>query len=227
MTKILTIHQPNYLPWIGFFNKIKQADIFVSLDLVDFSKDSFTQRTRIRTPRGWTYLTIPIARKFYKKPINEVLLPENSRWMEKHWKSIYFNYGGTNYFENYGNMFKKFYQTEFSTLVELNENAILLLMEELGLQTRMVKASELGVNKNLRKTKLLIDILAKTGADVYLSGKSGKKYLKRQKFERHGIGLVFQQFVHPTYPQRFDGFVPGLSIIDLLFNMGEKAKNLV
>lgn len=227
MTKIVTIHQPNYLPWIGFFGKIKQTDVFVSLDVVDFSKDSFTQRTRIRTPKGWTYLTIPIERKYYRRSINEVLLPNDNRWMEKHWKSIQFNYGRASYFKEYKTIFEKFYHTEFRSLVELNENAILFLMRELRIESELLKASELGVDRNLRRTDLLIDVLTKTAASVYLSGKSGERYLEKEKFRDHGIELVFQKFEHPTYTQRFNGFVPNLSIIDLLFNMGKAAKSLV
>lgn len=227
MTKIVTIHQPNYLPWIGFFSKIKQADVFVSLDIVAFSKDSFTQRTRIRTPHGWTYLTIPIERKYYGRPINEVLLPEDSSWMEKHWKSLQFNYGKTSCFKNYKSFFEEFYHTKYPSLVELNENAIRFLMRELEIKTELLRASELGADTNLRRTDLLVDVLTKTSADSYLSGKSGEGYLEKEKFREQGIELVFQRFEHPTYTQRFDEFVPNLSIIDLLFNIGEKAKILI
>jgi len=227
MTKIVTIHQPNYLPWIGFFSKIKQADVFVSLDVVDFSKDSFTQRTRIRTPHGWTYLTIPIERKYYRRPINEVLLPRDSSWMEKHWKSIQFSYGKARCFENYRSIFGKLYRTEYSGLVELNQDAIHFLMRELGIRTELLKASELGVDTSLRRTDLLIDVLTKTSADLYLSGKSGDGYLENEKFREQGIELSFQKFEHPTYTQRFNGFIPNLSTVDLLFNIGEKAKALI
>jgi len=221
MDNKVTIHQVNYIPWLGFFDKIKKADTFVLFDTVDYEKNSIQNRNKIRTMDGWTYLTIPIPRKYYRSPFHEVMLPDDNRWMSNHWKSIEMNYTKAGYFESYKNFFKKIYNTNFERLSDLNEKIIRYLIKEFGISVDILKTTEMSIDTSLRKTDLLLDILRKANATAYLSGKSGKEYLEREKFT--DIKLEFHGFSHPVYRQVFEPFTPGMSAIDILFNEGEKA----
>jgi len=226
MGKTVAIHQPNYLPWIGFFQKMSLADIFVILDTVQFSKDSYTQRTKIRTKEGWIWLTIPVERKFYFRPINEVYLPQNDKWMKKHKMAIISNYAKSIFFD------KKFIDeyscnNEFIKLQEFNEFGISYLKNKFEIESEVIRASELRLDKKLKSTELLIEIVKRVGGDVYISGMGGKKYLEEEKFEKEGIEIRYFEFKPFEYPQRWGGFEPYMSAIDLLFNVGEKAKELI
>jgi len=225
MRKVVAIHQPNYLPWIGFFQKMALVDIFVILDTVQFSKDSYTQRTKIRTKEGWIWLTIPVDRKFYFRQINEVRLPGNSKWMKKHKTSVIANYAKTPFFDK--NFIERYYQNEFVKLQEFNEFGIFYLKDKFGIRTEVVRASELEVDKNLKSTELLVEIVKRVGGDVYISGIGGKKYIEEEKFEKEGIEIKYFEFKPFEYSQRWEGFEPYMSAIDLLFNMGEESKHYI
>ena len=222
MGKTVAIHQPNYLPWIGFFQKMALVDIFVILDTVQFSKDSYTQRTKIRTKEGWIWLTIPVEKKFYFRPINEVYLPPNDKWKKKHKMAIISNYGKAPFFDK--NFIERYYRNEFTKLQEFNEFGIFYLKDKFGIETKVVRASELGINEGLKSTELLIETVKRVGGDVYISGVGGKNYLEEEKFEKEGIEIKYFAFKPFKYPQRWAGFEPYMAAIDLLFNMGEKSK---
>jgi hypothetical protein len=224
---IATIHQVNYLPWLGYFSKIKNSDAFVMFDMADYSKRGLMNRNKIRTADGWMYLTIPIEKKFYRKPFNEVLLPPNEKWREEHWKAMLFNYKKASHFASYSDFFEKLYRKKHKTLMELNEEIILYIFKQLGIEVKVFRTAELGIDKRLKKTDILLDILKRINADTYLSGPGGKTYIEPEKFEEAGIGLRFHEYEHPEYRQRFDGFVPFMAAVDALFNMGEKAKGLI
>jgi len=225
MGKTVAIHQPNYLPWIGFFQKMALVDIFVILDTVQFSKDSYTQRTKIRTKEGWIWLTIPVEKKFYFRPINEVYLPPNDKWKKKHKIAMISNYAKASFFDK--NFIEQYYCNEFTKLQEFNEFGIFYLKDKFGIRTEVVRASELGINKDSKSTELLIEIAKQVGGDVYISGIGGKNYMEEEKFEREGIEIKYFEFKPFKYSQRWEGFEPYMSAIDLLFNVGEKAKELI
>jgi len=225
--KTVTIHQPNYLPYIGLFNKVKQAEVFIILDTALFSKNSVTNRNKIRTPDGWTYLTIPIERKNHQKPIKDVDLPKNNKWMENHWKSIMTSYGKARHFKEYRAFFEELYKSSFAKLAEINMKIIGYLLEQFNIDVEIIKSSSLDIGPNLRKTDLLIKILKVVNAGVYLSGEGGKNYLELDKFKENRIEIEFQRFEHPKYEQQFSGFVPYLSAIDLLFNVGKKSSGVI
>jgi len=227
MGRTVAIHQPNYLPWIGFFQKIALADIFVMLDIVQFSKDSFTQRTRIRTKNGWMWLTIPIKRMHYFKPIREIPLPSDEKWMKKHETAMVSNYAKAPYYDK--NFIEEYYRSGFTKLQEFNEFGILYLKNKLGIKTKVVRASELGINeKSLKSTELLVEIVKLLGGGVYISGMGGRKYMEEEKFKKEGIEVKYFEFKTFEYPQRWEGFEPFMSAIDLLFNVGsERARELI
>ena len=223
MMKKVAIHQPNYSPWIGFFQKMALADIFVILDNVQFSKDSYTQRTKIRTKEGWIWLTIPIEKKYYFKRIKEVYLPQNDKWIKKHKLSILSNYSKAPFFDI--DFIERYYTNSFKKLREFNEFGILYLKDEFGIKTEIVRASELDVDDNLKSTDLLVDLVKKVGGDYYISGLGGKRYMEESKFKEEGITLEYFEFEPFKYQQRWEGFEQYMSAIDLLFNAGNNGRS--
>ena len=225
MGEIVAIHQPNYIPWIGFYQKMALADIFVILDIAQFSTRSYTQRVKIRTKDGWMWLTIPIEKKNRFKPIKDIYLPENKKWMNNHKNTLIKHYSKCKYFDK--KFVDEYYSGKFEKLQEFNEYGIFYLKDKFGIKTKIVRASELGINENLKSTELLIEIVKQAGGGVYISGMGGKKYLEEEKFEIEGIGIKYFEFEPFEYQQRWDGFEPYMSAIDLLFNVGEKSKEVV
>jgi len=222
--KKVAIHQPNYMPWIGFFQKMALADVFVILDTVQFSKDSYTQRTKIRTKEGWIWLTIPVERKYYFKPIKDIHLPQDEKWLKKHKKSIVSNYSKCKYFDD--EFVDEYYSGKFGKLQEFNEYGIFYLKDKFGIKTEIIRASELDIDENLKSTDLLVDIVKKIGGDVYISGLGGGKYMDEWKFLMDNIKLEYFDFKPFEYPQRWDGFEPYMSAIDLLFNVGDENRKV-
>ncbi len=223
---IVTIHQPNYLPWIGLFSKVKHSDCFVILDTVKYSHKSVINRNKIRTFDGWQYLTIPTEKKYREKNIIDVKLPEKNDWIKKHWKIIEANYKKTDNFESYKD-FGDIYKENFEFLWQISEKIIRYLLKEFGINAEIKKASELGINERSDKIDWNLEICNTLNADRYLSGPDGRKYMDLDKFTKNDIKVEFFEFKHPVYKQRYPGFEPYMSAIDLLFNLGEKSKNLI
>jgi hypothetical protein len=219
----IAIHQPNYLPWTGYFKKMAMSDIFVILDTIQFSKDSYTQRTKIRTKDGWMWLTIPIEKDNHFKPIKDVQLPRDTKWLKKHMTSIVSNYSKSGFYDR--EFIENYYTQELKTLQEFNEAGILYLKKKLGINAKIVRASELGIDPGLKSTDLILEIVKKTGGDTYISGAGGEKYMELPKFDAEKITLEFSKFQPSEYAQRWDGFEPYMSAIDLVYNTGEEWTN--
>ena len=227
MTKIVTAHQPNYLPWIGLFSKVAHSDCFIIVGDVQYSHHSVINRNKIRTKDGWLYLTVPVGRKVNDLKICEVPLPKDRKWMETHWKAIKLNYSNAGFFSHYKDFFEELYQKDFEYLWQINEKIISYLLRCFEIDVEVIKASELNVDPNLRKTDMLIACLQRVGADIYLSGPSGRNYLDFEKFPQNNIGLRFFEFQHPVYKQAFSGFESAMAAIDLLFNVGPQASEII
>ena len=218
MKKIVAIHQPNYIPWIGFFDKVAKSDIFVFLDTAAFTKNSIIHRNKIRTKKDWKWLTIPISKKFVDQPINQVEI-EDRKWWMSHWYQIVDNYSQATYFEKHKKFFEELYRTKDpSTLAQLNQKIILYLFEQFNIHPKILFASELDLPDDIHKTELNLEITKCVGGDVYLSGQGAKKYLDENKFKDDKIGLKYHVFKHPVYEQVYSPFIPEMSAIDLLFN---------
>jgi len=220
---IVAIHQPNYIPWLGYFYKIYKSDIFVFLDNVQFTKNSFQNRNKIKTPQGPIWLTEPILMKGrFGQLTNEVEFNNRIPWREKHLKTLEMNYKKAKYFDKYFPKLQKVYfKKEWKKLVDFNIELIKFICNELGLNKRFEIASELEANG--KATNLLVDICKRIGADVYLSGRGGQKYQREDIFNNAGINVVYSNFKHPTYPQLWGEFEPNLSVLDLLFNCGPES----
>ena len=219
---IVAIHQPNYLPYLGFFDKMERSDIFVIYDDAQFEKGEFQHRNRIRIYHGWKWLTVPVEKKHI--PINEIRIKnevttwKGVKWAVAHFKDIRDNYKDTPYYSEYEKEIKKIYEKRYDKLVELNMKMINFLKKAFDIDTKIVFSSDLGFTS--KSTKRLVEIVETLGGDVYLSGPMGRDYLDVLLFENRGIKVEFQDFKHPVYKQRYEGFVPNMSAIDALFNTG-------
>ncbi|MBI4721416.1 MAG: WbqC family protein [Candidatus Stahlbacteria bacterium] len=216
---ICAIHQPQYLPYLGFFDKIRQADVFVLLDNCQFKKNEWQNRNRIRDKEGWQWLTVPVIQRFGQS-INEVKINNTLNWRHKHIQAILLNYPQSP--KHRKEFFRNSLDREWNYLVDINIHFIIYLMDAFEINTKMIRASEEVhlMDIHSQATDRLIEICEKMGADTYLSGPGGKEYLEVEKFKH--IKLKFQEFNHPTYTQQFKGFIPFLSSIDYLFNCGGK-----
>jgi len=227
MGSIVMMHQPNYLPWIGLFSKISMADCFVVMDNFQYTRDGVIHRNKIRTNTGSGYLTIPINKDFRTALIKEVELPLDQKWRETHWQMIYRNYLKTDFFLQYENFFKNLYQKDFVYLWQINMEIILYLLKCFDINVEIIAASDLALDPNLKHTDMIIAVLKKLGAQTYLSGPSGRKYIEIKKLQENGFNLEFSAFSHPVYKQRYPGFVPNMAAIDLLFNMGPESNQII
>lgn len=224
--KTVAIHQPQYLPYLGFFHKLYHCDIFVALDNVQFQKNGLQNRNKIKTSQGWQWLTVPVLHDF-GQPILDVAINPNVPWQRKHWNAIASNYGRAPFFGEFGPSLKELLEQEWNNLCQLDMALAKWAMAALALQTPIVHASELDVEGN--QTELLIAICQAVGADRYLSGPGGKQYMDLDAFAAAGIAIEWQAFMSPVYPQLFPQteFVPDLSAVDAIFNCGAEARSFL
>lgn len=224
---IVAIHQPNYIPGLGFFHKMARADVFVLLDNVQYSKNNFTNRNRIRCRDEWAWLTIPVRLAGHFGQLIAEVETADDGWETRHWKRLLEVYGRAPHFRQFQDRLEPVYARRCVKLEEINCELIELARVALSIDTRIVRASELGVSG--QSSELLLAISQSLGATTYLSGQGGRKYLDATKFEAAGIAVEFQEFLHPQYYQQGSGeFVPNLSILDLLFHAGaESAADLL
>lgn len=224
----IAVHQPNYLPWLGYFYKMAECDKFVLLDNVQYEKNAITNRVKIKTPQGALWLTLSVKRRF-PQLIKEAKMANFQPEREKHLKAIELNYKKSKHFDYLFPELKKILEKEWQYLSELNIALIKLLKTKLGIETKLEISS--GYDIFGKGTELLINLCKKLNADTYLSGQGGKmggkKYLEEDRFETAGIKLEYSDFVHPTYPQLWGDFIPGLSIIDLIFNCGPESIDIL
>lgn len=220
-TMIIAIHQPNYLPYLGFFTKMKQADLFVIYDDAQFNKEDFHHRNKIKIFHGWKWLTVPVEKK--RLPINEIKIIEGINkgllWSDSHLKEINDNYRRTHYYHKYEKELSTIYCQRYKKLIDLNMQLINFIKHAFNINTEIIFSSKLGFKST--STERLVDITEALEGDVYLSGPMGQNYLDISSFEAKGIKVEFQDFTHPVYKQRYEGFIPNLSAIDALFNIGE------
>jgi len=216
---VVAIHQPQYLPWLGYFDKIYRCDVFCLLDTVQYKKNEFQNRNRIKTTDGWQWLTVPVTYRFPQR-IEEVGVNQTVDWQRKHLQALKTNYSKAPFFEIYFGRFEELYQHSYEFLVQVNVACIKSLMKLLGLERKLVLASSLPVETE-DPTLRLVEICKKLGGDFYLSGRDGANYMDIDMFAGHQIDILFQDFQHPQYPQCFGPFEPNMSVVDLLFNCGQ------
>ena len=219
---IVTIHQPNFLPYSGFFHKLSLADTFVLLDNTQFQFD-YTNRNKILKSDGsWTRISIPIKKHQKFLPIKDIEIDNDKNWKIQNLNLLLSCYENSEYFYLYKNFFEELFSSEWKYLFEINLEIIKKCIEWLDIKINLVKESELNVNGE--SSEKLVNICKKLGAKTYVSGPGGKKYLNQNLFYDNDIRLVYQNFTSNIYHQNTDVFVPDLSIIDLLANLGPNSK---
>ncbi|MCR4345087.1 MAG: WbqC family protein [Candidatus Scalindua sp.] len=221
---LITIHQPQYLPWLGYLDKIDKADVFVILDNVQFKKNEWQNRNRIKTAQGCQWITVPVLYRFPEK-IDEVRINNKANWGRKHLQALITNYSKSIYFDNYKIFFEDIFSRSWDRLVDINVAIIKFLISALDLKTKLVIASDLKLREE--PTERLIDICKTLNGNKYLAGKDGNKYMDLELFEKEGIEVIFQDFKHPVYNQLFGDFEPYMSAVDLLFNCGDNSLEIL
>ncbi len=220
----LGIHQPQYMPWLGYLDKINKCKNFVFLDDVQYKKREFQNRNRIKTPQGTMWLTVPVRVKGrYYQNINEVVINNNTNWQKEHIKAIQHNYSSCRYFEKYYPLIKEIVMKDWEMLWALNMEVIKFFMKIFKINPPYVMSSDMDIRTT--KTRRLVDMCKKLNADEYLSGTGAKDYMKENLFRKSGIKLSYQKFKHPEYSQNFEGFISHLSALDYLFNCGPNLFN--
>lgn len=217
------ILQPGYLPWLGFFEQMRKSDVFVIYDDVQYDKESWRNRNRIKIANGIQWLTVPVMVNLETHPlVYEVKIDNKTNWRKKHLFSIRQNYSKAPYFKNYIDIFEEAYSKEWEYLAEIDIYFILKLAECLGMKDKKpIRSSSLNIKGG--RIERLINICKLFNADTFYEGAAGKNYIDDTQFLRHGIKVEFQDYKHPVYKQLYGDFVPYLSVIDLLFNHREES----
>lgn len=221
---LVAIHQPQYLPWLGYFDKMDRCDLFVFLDSVQFKKNEWQNRNRIKTARGWQYLTVPVRHRF-PQSILDVRIDNRADWARKHLQALTVHYGKAPYFQDHLPFLQQVYGTRWDSLCDLCIALIRYLASALGITVKVARSSEREWSPE--PTERLIEICRWAGADSYLTGAGGSHYMRLDRFREEGIRVLWQEFASPIYPQRYGPFEPNLSIVDLLFNCGPEGLQLL
>jgi len=220
------IMQPNYLPWIGYMNLMKQADVFVIYDDVQYTKNDWRNRNKIKTPDGCMWLTVPVHNGG-KPMIKNVTVNDNLKWREKHLKALRMNYKGTFYFDEvYGFIEDVLSNRRKEHLYIISMALIVAIKSYLGLQCEIHYSSEIGFT-DLKRTDRLVKICEQLKGTEYLSPNRSADYLEPEKFKDAGIELLWHNYRHPKYNQQWGDFITNLSVVDLLFNYGRKGVDLI
>ena len=222
------ILQPSFIPWRGYFHQIHLADLFVFYDCVQFDKHGWRNRNKIKTAQGTQWLTIPVntSGSYDGLPIHEVTIAKDDSWRRKHLAAIEQNYHKSPYWSSYKPLVERIYAMGVEKLADQTCASTIEIARALGIQhTRFIRSSEL--NAVGEKTERVLDVLKKVRADHYISGPSAREYIEAEKFEQAGITLEYMNYDYPQYSQQYGAFEGGVSILDLLFNVGPEAPQYI
>ena len=228
---IVAAHQPSYLPWLGYLDKMATADLFVVMDDLQYQPQNFQNRNRIKVNNGTGWLTVPLQRGLQSDRIMEKKIQnaggERHQWQRVTWLTIETHYRRAPYFADYAGELRDLYSWSWDYLIDLDLALLELARRWFGVTTPLCLASSLGLKG--QKTERIIDLCKKVGASVYLSGSGGSStYLDVTAMRRAGIEVRWQKFEHPVYPQRYpeQGFAPNLGFVDLMLNCGPASSRI-
>jgi hypothetical protein len=216
----VAIHQPQYLPWLGYLDKLDSADVFILLDTVQFKKHEWQNRNRIRTKDGWQWLSVPILDRFPER-IDQVEISPHADWSRKHSQALRLHYGTAPHWAPLGPVLLALLGQPWRRLADLNVAVLECLCGHLGVATPRLLASTLSAREE--STDRLIDLCRAVGGTEYLAGQAGPDYMDLDRFAAAGIAVSAQAYGHPEYPQRYRPFVSHLSVVDLFFNCGPES----
>jgi len=225
--KMVCIHQPDFLPYLGFFHRLLSIDTFILLDDVQFLRkgSGWHNRDKIKTKQGEKWLTLSVTKGRLNQKINQVLLSEKNDWITKNLNLLKENYKEASYFDEYFPLIRDIYMGNFDKMIDLNVAFLHFFFDVFNLEMNTIFSSDLHVEGH--KNQKIINLLKSVNCNHYLSGVGAKAYLDEQLFENEGIIVEWQDFHHPVYPQLHGEFIPNLSCIDLLFNCGPKSKDIL
>lgn len=227
MSKVLAAHQPNYAPWLGYFYKILNCDIFIITDNVQYTDNGYINRNLIKTANGSKWLTVNVQKKgLNSQIIKDVRINNEPGWKENHWRLICQYYVRSPYFYEYEEDIKNIYGRQWDNLADLNEALIKTCCKLIGIRNvDFIRGSSL--NAPGKGTDQIIEECQAVEADTYISGYGGAKYIEEDKFKKAGITLKYYDFLHPVYRQLWGDFIPNLSTLDLIFNAGRKSLSIL
>ncbi|WP_149702058.1 WbqC family protein [Campylobacter concisus] len=229
MKKIVVIHQPDFMSYLGFFHRLLHADLFIVLDNVQFvsnSSKAWTNRDKIKTQKGDQWLTVSVNKAPLNTNINEITINYNVDWQNKNLELLQQNYRKADFFDEIFPKIEALYSTRHEKLFDFNMKSIEMLNSFFDIRIDIVFSSDLKTTKT--KSERLVELLKQVNATHYLSGIGAKDYHVDKPFENAGIEVIWQKFQHPVYKQLHGDFIPYLSSIDLLFNCGiEKSREIL
>lgn len=225
---IVAAHQPNFIPWLGYFDKMRKADLFISVDHVQMERQGYQNRVRIKTGAGDRWITVPVVQESRSERIMDKRI-DNSRkgrfkWSRKMFLTLRYAYQSAPYFRHYEPALAEIFEARWDRLFDLNTRLIELCRAALGIRTPMVPSSRLNVGG--ANSEMVLEMCRRAGADAYLSGRGAStRYLDVPAFERAGIRVIWQDFEHPRYEQHplSRVFTSNLSALDLIFNCGPRS----
>jgi len=225
---IVSIMQPTFLPWLGYFHLMIKSDLFILLDDVQFEKRSWQQRNKFIISKKTSFLTIPVnSKNKFNQKINEVLIDNTQTWKEKHLKTFQHNYGKHKFFKEIFLLITNSYNKNFKTLLELNTSLIYSIKEYLSIKAKIELSSKF--ETSTKKENKILDLLKITNAKKYVSTIGSKKYLgEGNSLKKENIGLEYIDYKCENYFQKNNKkFIDHLSTIDALFNLGPNTKNII
>lgn len=227
---IVAIHQPHFLPWQGYMDRMAQADLFILLDHVQFERQNYQNRVQIKTGQGAQWITVPVNRGSQQESIIDKTIDyhNDGDWARRMVATLQYAYQGTPYFSMYAPTIRDIFNIKWKHLIDLNLELFNFLRDSLGIQTPVIRSSELDVPG--QKSELVLNLCRAVKADTFLGGLGGsRRYLDQIAFEQAGINVIWHQFSHPIYKQhpRPETFIEGVSAIDLLFNCGPESGNIM
>lgn len=221
---IITIHQPEHLPWLGFFNKLSKAEVFVILDSVPYRKNYFQNRNRIIGSNGVQYIGIPAVNVGHIEgtiATTKIAVQGNANWRTKYLNTIRMSYSKHPCFSEVYPVLEQAIMTDSEYLADINIAILTSFADRLGFHPQYIRSSAMVIQGS--KSDLILDICKKLRANTYIAGPSGRDYLDMRSFDDADIKVVFNDYRHPIYPQkRTAEFVPYLSALDLFMNCGFK-----
>ena len=226
----VAIHQPECFPWLGFFHKIYLSDVFVFLDTVQFTKNNFQNRNKIRIGNKASWITIPVHNHPIETLIKDIKINwDDPRFFKKHLLTLEQNYSKSPYFKDIFPFILHLYEEKIEYLADFNIRFISFMLEKLGIESKIIRSSELRLSgKASGGTEVTLEICKMLGAKIYISGSGAKAYLDLENYKQANIKVYFQEFHHPQYKQMNQGeFISCLSILDLYFNYGPKSLDII
>lgn len=220
----LAVLQPGYLPWLGFFDQMIRADVFVLYDDVQYDKNGWRNRNRVKSQTGPLWLTVPVKNRFGQS-IVDVSVDNSRSWASKQLTTITQLYKGAPYLERYLPEIESILKRDWDKLVDLDIAFIELMARWLHIETPILRSSQLGVGGD--RNQRLVNLCLHFGVSKYYTGAAASCYLEEPLFAKEGISVIWQNYIHPKYEQRFGDFVPYLSTLDLILNCGDKSRDIL